>query len=265
MIRKVLIAAATLLIAVVALKATNLDGYVKVYWDKLCSKIKKAPSLEDRVAKLKVDISRIDDEIKAGIGEEIRLEQSVARIRKDLDTEKEKLAAFEAEHLKLKTALAAAVEAKKTQVSFEGDSLSIDAAAARLSTLNTLVPAQRKTVEKLKEDENNVVTTLEAVRKDLRGMSDDKAKFEALVKNLELRIKQVRQSERENKVGNDRGRSGQIEADLQEIEEDLGVRERFIEKEKQYGLIEARKAKEAAKGQSAEEVLKAAQKLDASK
>ncbi len=265
MIRKVLIAAATLLIAVVALKATNLDGYVKVYWDKLCSRIKKAPSLEDRVAKLKVDIGRIDDEMKASISEEIRLEQSLKRIRKDLDAEKETLTAFETEHQKLKTALTAAVEAKKTQVSFEGEPMSVDAATARLATLNTLVPAQRKTVEKLKDDEKTVVATHDAVHKDLNAMSEDKAKFETLVKNLELRIKQVRQSERENKVGNDRGRSNQIEADLQEIEEDLGVRERFIEKEKQYGLIKAREAKETARTQSAEEVLKAAQKLDAGK
>jgi chromosome segregation ATPase len=265
MIRKVLFAAATLLIAVVALKATNLDGYVKVYWDKLANKIKKAPSLEDRVAKLKVDITRIDDEMKAGIGEEIRLEQAEGRLKKELDTEKEKLTAFEGEHQKLKTALTAALEAKKTQVSYDDEQMSLDEATSRLATLNTLVPAQRKSVDKIKEDEKNVTKTLEAVRKDLRQMRDDKVKFEALVKNLELRIKQVRQAERENKVGVDRGRSGQIEADIAEIEEDLGVRERFVEKEKEYGLIEARKSKEKAKGPSAEEVLKAAQKVDSSK
>lgn len=261
MIKKLLFGAAALLICVAGLKAINMDGYARVYWDKLVNKIKKAPSLEDRLAKLKVDISHIDDEMKAGIGEEIRLEREGVRVKKELDSEKDKLAAFEAEHQKLYTALSASVEAKKNQVSYDEEQMSRDAAIRRLATLNTLVEAQRKSLEKLKEDEQAQATGLAAVRKDLQQMRDDKAKFETLVKNMELRIKQIRQTERESKVGVDRGRTGQIETDLAEIEEDLGVRERFVEKEKEYGVIKAKQAREEARGPSAEEVLRAAQKV----
>jgi chromosome segregation ATPase len=259
MIRKCLFAAAALLIAGVALKATNLDGYVKVYWDKLANKIKKAPSLEDRVAKLKVDLSKIEDEMKARISEQIRLERESKRVQADLAKESEKLTTFEGEHKKLTAALKTALDDRNTQVKYDNDQLSVDSVNRRLITLNSLIPSQRKTVEKLKEDSQNVNQTLDVVKKDLDQMKEDKEKFETLVKNLERRVQQLRQAEREHKVGSDRSWANRLETDANDLEDDVATQERYLEKAKEYGLIKAKQNKEEAKGPSPEETLKAAQ------
>jgi chromosome segregation ATPase len=236
MCRKLFLAAVAVLVALVVIRKTEMGSLLQVWWNDARSDWKKQIKPETRIKQLKLEIAKIDKDLKAAVDQLINRELDRNNLRDQIVALREKVAA----HTRRLTGLVQmADEAQKngsTLVSFEGRELKSgelrnQMARVRLDLQNAQTSLENKEeILKLKDD------ALAAADEKITKIKNKKAELEKLVTALELQLEQLQLKKVENAVVVDDTHVARAQALYEEICRELKAEELRAEKYQKYGL-----------------------------
>lgn len=258
MCKKLMVAALAVLVGLVVLRKTEVGGLFRVWWKDVWAKADKQISPETRLAMLRDEIGKIDNDIKSGIDREIELTLRVRDTGKQVD----ELAKGQAARLDRIQAMTGALDQKEgAQVSYDGRRYQPSELKARLDKEVASYEQGKQTLKILKARLEAQRQTLDVVGKRILAMKDDKEKLIVLAQNLETRLEELRQAQTEARMDVRNNHVDRCNELAKKIDADLEQAQLRIKKYQEYGLTPTPAPTPAADEKSVQDSVEAARKL----
>lgn len=230
MLKKLLIAAAAVVVGLVIVKKTDLGCLARVWWKDTSSWAAKQVPLETRIKQLKVKVADIDKDIHAARDRLVKLELD----KRDSKTQLDGLKTVQEQRKQDMLTLIEALEQNSTRVVFKGQSTSSEVAQIRLDTLKTEFETGKQT-QKLKEKSYGVkseqvelahqrLTRIKAKKDELASLADQ---LDAQLENLRMKQLDARVEIPDSKISEAEKLAAYIRAQFDEEEVKTEVNARY--------------------------------------
>jgi chromosome segregation ATPase len=235
MLKKLVIAAAAVVVGLVILKKTDLGSLMQVWWKDAMTCVRKQVPPETRIKQLKMEIGKIDEDIKTAVNALVKQEAIFEALKKETGSVKDRLTGLKTDM----TALIDVLEKDNTRVSFKGQDFSPEAAQAKLDRFRAEYEVAK---ENLKVKEQLLRTKTEQLTladQRISKIKDKKTELTEQVAKLESQLELLRLKQMENRIEVNDSQVSKCEA-LQEDPRNM-LREEEIRAEKyaRYGLTPA--------------------------
>jgi len=188
MLKKLLIAAAAVVVGLMIVKYTTVGRLGRVAWKDLGGWFAKQVPLETRIKELKLLAGEMDGPINKARARlvELELEKKKLAVRRDelktrLETRKKDL-----------QALVEGLQKNNSQVEFKNDSLSREEAKIKLQTLTTLVQNDKETLETLDLSYSRKCEQVGFADQRMSHLISEKTKLASVAEQLEAQVEYLR-------------------------------------------------------------------------
>jgi len=233
MLKKLVIAAAAVVVGLVILKKTDFGSLVQVCWKDGMTWCGKQVSPETRIKQLRLEIGKIDEDIKTAINGLVKVEVSHDRLKTDIA----RLQTKQEQRAKDMQALATALKQNSKQVTFNDQQLPSETAQ---NTLRSLTNQYRNGKVELKEMEERFGVLSEQVQladEQLTKLKNKKDELLAVAGKLESKLARLRTKQLDTGVEVNDTQVNKCERLANQTEEALQEMDKRAEKYARYGLV----------------------------
>jgi len=257
MLKKLVIAAAAVVVGLVILKKTDLGSLMQVWWKDAMTCVKKQVPPETRIKQLKMEIGKIDDDVRTAVNSLIKqevaheeLKEKTNNVKAHLDTLKKDM-----------TALIDVLEKDSKRVSFRGEDLSSEAAQARLDRFRAEYEAAKENLKVKEQLLRTKAEQLDLAKERIRKISDKKTELTEQVAKLESQLELLRLKQLDSPITVNDSQVSKCQA----LQEDLRkmIKEEQIRADKyaEFGLLPANPEKAETPQRSKVNSIKAAREV----
>jgi hypothetical protein len=254
MLKKLVIAAAAVVVGLIILKGTDLGSLLQVWWKDAVACCQRQVPPETRIKQLRMEIGKIDGDIKTAVDKLVTQEVAFEKLKGDV----EGLKARQKQRKEEMTALISALEQDLARVNFKGQSLTAEAGQNKLDTLRAEYEIGKESLklkdQVLKDKEQQLNLAVERINK----IKDKKVELTTLVEKLESQLELVRIKQLNNRIEVSDSQVSKCEVLSERLRQMIAEEEKRAEKYAQFGLIPDAPAKAAKDQRSKVESLKAA-------
>jgi len=243
------------LVAVIAVKKCSL---VQTWWNDARQAMEDRIPAERRIKQLRVEIGKIDGEVKKAVNGLIKLEVSRNELRDEI-RQVEKQRDIHKDEVK---AMTTAMESATAQVSFQNRTYrretfqdKLDRAVQQLNTSKETLKSRQQALESKEE-------SLATLDRRIGRMREKKLELTALADKLETKLEELRLKQLENRIDVDDSKVSECEALYTKIKRKLEEEELKAEKYAKYGLAPSAEATEKARKPVNESLKAAREALD---
>jgi chromosome segregation ATPase len=255
MLKKLLIASAAVVVGLLIVNKTQLGSLLQVWCKDASHWASRQVSPETRIKQLKLEVKKIDDDIKKAADQLITVELD----RKDLKSDLESLKARQAQRKTEMTALLDGLEKATARVSFNDQVYSADAAQWKLDGLTAEFEIGQKALKAKEELLRNKDALYDTTDQRILAIRAKKEELQALVGQLETQLELVRLKQVENQIHVSDSQASKADALAQDIKRMLAEETIRAETYGRYGLNPA-SPKTVKEEKSKAESVKAARK-----
>jgi len=194
MLKKLVIAAAAVMVGLVILKRTDLGSLMQVWWKDAVAVAQRQVPPETRIKQLRMEIGKIDNDIKAAVDKLVTHEVTYERLKDNV----EGLKARQKQRKDEMTALIDALEQDNTRVSFKGQNLTAEAGQNKLDALRTEFEIGRESLKVKDQLLKNKGDQLDLAVQRINKIKDKKGELSTLVEKLEAQLELVRIKQLDN-------------------------------------------------------------------
>ncbi len=243
MVKKLLIAAAAVVVGLVIVKKTDLGSLVQVWWKEAGGWCSRQVAPETRIKQLKLEIGKIDNDIRSATNSLVKQEVAYRELKGDVEGLKTVQANREAEM----RALADALEANSTKVVFNNQTYSPDVAQIRLDGLNQAYRVGKQTLKQKEANLRVKTEQLELADQRIKRIQSKKEELTTLVAQLEAQLENLRLKQVDRSIPVNDTQVSKCENLARNLKAMLAEEEIKVEKYARYGLLPstAEPAKEA--------------------
>jgi chromosome segregation ATPase len=257
MLKKLLIAMAAVVVGLVIVKKTDLGSLMQVWWKDAGGWCSRQVPPETRIKQLKLEIDKIDDDIKTAANSLIKQEVAYRELKGDVDGLKTRQEQTRKDMLTLIEAL----EGNGNQVSFQGQSYSAEVAQIKLEGLKAKYENSKQTL-KLKDQNLKVKTDqLEVADQRIKKIQSKKEELTTLVAQLEAQLENLRLKQVDNNVTVSDTQVSKCENLARNLKSMLAEEEIKVEKYARYGLLPAKQETTQENRATKAETIKAAKAI----
>jgi len=253
MCKKLCLAVGAVIVGLSIIYFTGLSSLVQVKWNDMQGWMKKQVPPETQLKQLRVEISKIDTDIKKNLGKLATQEVETERLEKSLDTAK-------ADQVKLKAdivEMTKALDTKETKVSYKGETYRQSALALKLEAAVNNYENRKADIKQKELTLASKQQALDVAHQRITEMKAQRDQLQQVADKLALRIEQVKLKQvdtpfeiDDNQVSKCIGMADSLTKQLDEEEAKARLYDR-------YGYRDEKKVPEI-KVKSTEEVLNAA-------
>jgi len=236
MLKKLVIAAAAVVVGLVVLKKTDLGSLVQVWWKDALSCASAQVSPETRIKQLKMEIGKIDNDIKVAVNALIQQELVKNDLKKAVDAIRTEQAQRKADMKVLLEGL----EKEKAQVAFKNETLSSERAQNRLDSLRSRYEADKEALKVREQLLTSKTEQLALLDQRIRKITDKKGELITMVGQLESQLELVRMKQLDNRtIDVSDSQVSKCEALRENLRKSIAAEELKAEKYAKYGLTAA--------------------------
>jgi hypothetical protein len=234
MLKKLLIAAAAVVVGLLIVRKTQVGSLLQVWCKDATTWASRQVSPETRIKQLKIEVEKIDRDIKKAADQLITVELD----RKDLKSDLEGLKARQAHRKTEMTALVDGLESPKstTRVSFNAQVYSAEAAQRKLDGLTAEYEIGQKALKAKEELLRNKDALYDTTDQRILAIRSKKEELQALVGQLETQLELVRLKQVENQIHVSDSQASKADALAQDIKRMLAEETIRGETYTRYGL-----------------------------
>jgi len=254
MLKKLVIAAAAVVVGLVILKKTDLGSLMQVWWKDAVACVKKQVPPETRIKQLKMEIGKIDDDVRTAVNSLIKQELVYQDLQDKTNNVKGHLEGLK----KDMTALIDVLEKDSKRVTFRGEDLSTEAAQARLDRFRAEYEA---TKENLKVKEQLLRTKSEQLnlaKERIRKIKDKKTELTEQVAKLESQLELLRLKQLDTNIEVNDSQVSKCQALQEDLRKMIKEEEIRAIKYAEFGLLPATPEKAETPQRSTVDSIKAA-------
>lgn len=196
MIKKLMLASIVAVIGLVALRSTHVGSLVQVWAKDATHWASRQVSPETRLKQLRLEIEKIDTDIRKAADKLITVELDRKELKADLDALKGRQAARKTEM----TALIDGLEKSPTRVSIQDQTYSAESAQRKLDGLRAEFEVTKQALKNKEELLRNKEALYETTDKRILQIRNKKEELSALVNQLETQLELVRLKQAENHI-----------------------------------------------------------------
>jgi len=254
MLKKLVIAAAAVVVGLVVLKGTDLGSLVQVWWKDAVSCCARQIPPETRIKQLRMEIGKIDGDIRAAVDKLVTQEIACRNLKDNVE-------GLKGEQLQRKeemTALISALEQENTRVSFKGQSLTAEAGQNKLDALRAKFEIGKESLKVKEQLLKNKGDQLALVAQRITRIKDKKIELTTLVEKLEAQLELVRIKQLDNKIEVNDSQVSKCEVLSERLKQMIAEEDLRAEKYAQFGLTTDAPSKVVKDQRSRAESIKAA-------
>jgi len=254
MLKKLVIAAAAVVVGTLVIKFTDFGSLVQVWWKDLGACCQRQIPPETRLKQLRMEIGKIDGDIKSAVDKLVTQEVAFKRLKENV----EDLKVEQKQRKEDMTALIGALEQDNTRVSFKKESLTAEAGQHKLDTLRAKFEIGKESLKVKEQLLKTKTEQLELADQRIRKIKDKKVELTTLVEKLEAQLELVRIKQMDNKIEVNHSQVSKCEVLSERLKEMISEEELRAEKYAQFGLTTDAPSRAAKDQRSKAESLKAA-------
>jgi len=194
MLKKLLIAAAAVVIGLVVLKKTDIGSLAQVWWKDAGCCLSRQVSPETRIKQLKHEISKIDVDVKSAINNLVRQEASYKMLKDEVDS----LKMVQDQRRKDLLVLVGLLEKGPTEVLFDRQTYTSDEAQGKLDFLRTSYETGKGALKAKDDLLKTKAKQLEIADQRIFKIQEKKTELTNLVAKMEAQLEQIRLKQVEN-------------------------------------------------------------------
>jgi len=249
MCKKILFVGAVGLLTAALLTQTKLGSHAKAWMHRAQDKLENSIPAEDEIQRLKMEVSELDNEIKAAKNA-VAVERVEAREqRKKVGELAEQVKASRAT-LDARYATVKAAEGDKDTHFVKWDGRPVDLVKAK-ELLQNQVRTQ-KAMEKNLQSEETMMTVREKTRdlaeQHMNALVSQKSELEAVLTEMEADIKQLRIEQTESKYQNDGTKMAEVKESIAKLKKRIAIQREKLNLAKNYDT-------KAVENKSADEIM----------
>jgi chromosome segregation ATPase len=254
MCKKLLIAAIAIGAGLFVVRHTTFGTWLQVRWHDTAAWFEKKVPAEDLIKQAKIEIGKIDAEIRRNIGHLAQQETDYRRLEKEVND-------LHLSQKQLKedvTAMEKLLTGSKTEpISFNGATYRPSELTRKLDGAITLLNSRKAELKAREQLLDEKKLALEAAHQRIGGMRDRKEHLAVTVARLETSLARLRDKQTKSGVAFDESQVSKCNELLRKLEDRLAKEESEAKYLAEFGFTSPKDAPEA---KSTEEVLKAARK-----
>jgi len=232
MLKKLVIAAAAVVVGLVILKRTDLGSLMQVWWKDAVSVAQRQIPPETRIKQLRMEIGKIDNDIKAAVDTLVTHEVAFERLKDNI----EGLKARQKQRKNEMTALIDALEQDNTRVSFKGQNLTAAAGQNKLDALRAEFEIDRESLKVKDQLLKNKGDQLDLAVQGINKIKDKKVELTTLVEKLEAQLQLVRIKQLDSKIEVNDSQVSKCEQLSEQLKQMIAEEEKRADKYREFGL-----------------------------
>jgi len=232
MLKKLLIAAAAIVVGLLIVKKTTMGSLVQVWWKDTGNWVSKQVPPETRIDQLKIEVSKIDQDIKRAVNQLVLVEVDHDKLRKEIDD----LKVRQTQRKKEMTALSEGLEAGKTRVSLNTQSYPADTAQQMLDRYVAEYKTGREALKAKEELLRNKQEQLDLADQRIKSIQGRKSELVELVGKLEAQLELVKLKKSQNRIEVSDSQVSKCDQLAEDIKKMLDEETKRAEKYARYGL-----------------------------
>jgi len=233
MLKKLLIAAAAVVVGLVIVKKTDLGSLTQVWWKDAGGWCSRQVAPETRIKQLKLEIGKIDQDIRAATNGLVKHEVAYRELKSDV----EGLKTVQDQRKKEMLTLIEALEANSTKVVFNNQTYSPDVAQIRLESLKAAYETARQTLKQKEDTLTKKSEQLELADQRIKRIQSKKEELTALVAQLETQLENLRLKQVDRSIVVNDSQVSKCETLARNLKTMLAEEEIKVEKYARYGLL----------------------------
>jgi len=233
MLKKLLIAAAAIVVGLVIVKKTDMGSLMQVWWKDAGSWCSRQVPPETRIEQLKIEVSKIDRDIKKAVNQLVGVEVAHDELKKEIEALKDR----QAQRKKEMTTLSEGLENGNTRVSLNTQSYSADTAQKMLDRFVAEYKTGREALKAKEELLRNKQEQLDLADQRIKGIQGRKAELEELVGKLEAQLELVKLKKTQNRIEVNDSQVSKCDQLAEDIKRMLNEETKRAEKYARYGLV----------------------------
>jgi len=254
MLKKLVIAAAAVVVGVVILKKTDLGSLMQVWWKDAMTCVKRQVPPETRIKQLKMEIGKIDEDIKTAVNNLVKQEVIHRDLKEQTEAVKGRLAVVKQNM----AALIDVLEKDSTRVNFQGQDLSVESAQAKLDRLRADFAAAKENLKVKEQLLKSKGEQLDLAEQRIGKIKDKKTELTEQVARLESQLELLRLKQIDNRIEVNDSQVSKCEALHEDLKKMIMEEEIRAEKFARYGLSPATQTTTKETQRSKAESIKAA-------
>lgn len=232
MLKKLVIAAAAVVVGLVILKKTDLGSLMQVWWKDAVSCAQRQVAPETRIKQLKMEIGKIDEDIKTAINGLVKVEIAHDKVKADLAS----LKSTQEQRAKDMQTLATALKQSSKEVTFNEQRLQADIAQNTLRSLTTQFKTGKEQVKEMEERFGVLAEQLQLADEQITKLKNKKDELIAVAGKLESKLARLRIKQLDTGVEVNDTQVNKCERLANMTDEALQEMDKRAEKYARYGL-----------------------------
>jgi len=254
MLKKLVIAAAAVVVGLVILKGTDLGSLLQVWWKDAVAVAQRQIPPETRLKQLRMEIGKIDNDIKTAVDKLVKHEVAYESLKGDV----EGLKARQKQRKDEMTTLIDALEQENTRVNFKGQSLTAEAGQNKLDALRAEFEIGKESLKLKDQILKTKSEQLDLAVQRINKIKDKKVELTTWVEKQEALLELVRIKQLDNRIEVNDSQVSKCEALSGRLKEMIAEEEKRAEKYAQFGLNNDTPTRTATDPRSRAESIKAA-------
>jgi len=236
MLKKLVIAAVAVAVGLVVLKKTDVGSLMQVWWKDASTCCARQVPPETRIKQLKMEIGKIDDDIKTAVNALIQQELAHRDLKRAVESLKAEQTARKADMKVLIDGL----EKESTRGAFKNEDLSSDRAQVKLDSLRAQYEAGKEALKVREQLLKSKTEQLELVEQRITKIKDKKGELTDMVAKMESQLELVRMKQLDSRaIDVDNSQVSKCEALHENLRKLIAEEELKAEKYAKYGLTPA--------------------------
>jgi chromosome segregation ATPase len=233
MVKKLLIAAAAVVVGLVIVKKTDLGSLAQVWWKDAMSCCSRQVAPETRIKQLKMEIGKIDNDIRNATNSLVKQEVAYRELKGDVDG----LKTVQDQRKKEMLTLIEGLEGHGTKVVFNNQTYSQDVAQIRLGGLKVAFETGSQTLKQKEANLKVKTEQLEVADQRIKRIQSKKEELTTLVAQLEAQLENLRLKQVDRSIPVNDTQVSKCENLARNLKSMLAEEEIRIEKYNRYGLL----------------------------
>ncbi len=234
MCKKLVLAAAAILVGSLIVKHTSIGSLARVWWNDAREAVTKQIPPEVQVRQLKGEVDKIDGDIKRNIGRLANLEVSCEKLEGDVNDLKGQVTNLKADM----RAMDKALDSNTERVNFKGQDYRASFLAGKLSSTTSQCAAKQGELKAKEQLLGIKKQTLEVARARINEMFAQKEELRATIERLESRLETAKLNAARSNAGVefDDSQVARCKELAKSIDERLSVEEKTIQHYAEFGF-----------------------------
>jgi chromosome segregation ATPase len=233
MLKKLVIAAAAVVVGLVLLRTTTMGSLAQVWWKNAGNWVQRQVPPETKIEQLKLEVGKIDKDITKAINQLVVVEVGYEKLQQ----ETENLKARQVQRKKDMTVLSEALEAGSKQVSLNSQTYNSDTAQRMLDRAVAEFRTGREALKVKEELLKNKQEQRDLADQRIKEIQGRKAELVELVGKLETQLELVKLKKTQSRIEISDSQVSKCDRLAEDIKTLLAEETKRAEKYQRYGLV----------------------------